>query len=84
MTLSDLTTETKSRPPGTLYIYTWRGRPVGVRFTLKGLPQPDDCPQLYDALWEIPVVEAGTEPDGRHTRYVPILGDWLGDILEED
>ena len=70
----------------TLYAYRWRGRAVFLRMTVDGHAQhsqPPPCPRLYDEVVEIPVVAAGQPPPQRRTRRIPIVGDWLSDLVAE-
>ena len=72
-----------ARSQGRLLVYRWRGRPIFLRLSLarEGLPP---CPRLYDEVMEIPVVNRGDPAPAARTRSVPLVADWLEDLLEEE
>ena len=70
-------------PPATLYVYRWRGRSVFMRLGTHGGGRPG-CPVLYDAVYEVPVVQAGEPPPRARMRRVPLVADWLADLVEEE
>lgn len=71
-----------TRPPATLYIYTWCDSPVFMRLKIRPGPRPG-CPLLHDGIWEIPVVEKGPAPLGVRPRQVPLFSDFLSDLFDD-
>lgn len=70
-----------------LYAYRWRGRVVYLRMIVDGYAEnakPPPCPVLFDEVVEIPVIAAGQPPPQRRTRRIPIVGDWLSDLVAEE
>ena len=75
-------TKQPARPPGTLYVYLWRDKPVFMPLKVKPGPRPG-CPRLHDEILEIPVVDNGTPPLGVRSRRVSLFTDyWLDDLVE--
>jgi predicted DNA-binding protein YlxM (UPF0122 family) len=67
-------------PPSTLYIYSFQSQPIYLRLSFNGCPP---CPHLYDEITAIPIVDARSEPPQQRTRQIPLVGDWLADLLED-
>lgn len=66
----------------TLYVYRFLGQNLFLRMGVNGGERPA-CPTLFDEVVEIPVIEKGDPPPKQMTRTVPMVADWLSDLVEE-
>lgn len=75
--------------PALLYMYRWQGRLVFMRMVLNGAAAVvadggrwPACCVLYDEVFAIPVVASGEPAPVERTSRVPLVADWLVDVLD--